>query len=520
MKDPGLDFVHRTADRVENPSYDISREQITWFSSWLLVGLSVFFGSGNLIGRGVGLMLILVVGLGGAKFYEGGYGYRIVLRAIKNYRNSRRQGAIDPVTDTKTPPISVGPVGLWLGIEQRSLPTLVLVDYIAGTGTILLSGTGWNVNGLDPEERASEEKRFTEAMIDLSSGAGVGRYAMGFTLSYGSRRVRVAPLLADVLSLIHPDFRPADGVFKNERDEAASKDLDDRFSLIAAYSATPVSLATITIRLPDEWVRLLRSGDIALLSPEEVMESDLASLARNAVEALERTGISNPHCLDLLDGYAALQLNRNLAHFDKFDIDTHQLSFSLENDLITPEDAIKQLTSWEPLPSQKILIGRNYMLMDGTYFRFLKTRRVLRPWFLPGALQPAQFFQHPRVWATSGVCSRIIPAEKELSRSKRFIVFQRAKLQSESTKYYTLQERREQTRLEKKQDELVVSGGPALRFWRLHAVCATSLEDLDKGTKELTSELKKLSFRAHTLNSGVEQVDAFLALILGVTPIR
>lgn len=506
-------------------SFNIKR-QGGWILSCFGLGMALFTLD-SLPFKVVGLF-VLLIGVLGAKKYQDGLGYRIVIHVFKSLRQrAKTKGVtnIDELELTDEAPIDVSIMSYpAVDDEGRSFRIGVAYNPEDNCDTFLVTASGIEHPGADPLELMRQEDLYIEGIAEVLANYD-GR--VGFALLYISRPVNGLRqqiweglnLDPDVLNAktfdSHDDFAYANATVE-ERQATSLKQ-----SQLAAevYEADVIRAVAMTVPRPGDWPKVKGGLIDGALTAEQLEEAPVVKLALMLESELGSRGIADATILDRIDFAKYVRTS-----WDMVDIKNWNLQLQMLDPINNPEVIANGLDEW---PAHEVTAGKSrrggyYQKTDNTYHRILQAKRFLTSQVDIGELNElfdVNLLGFPRdVGLAVTLCGDSVNPNIERGILKRQSVIQAAiegKRKGET--YETDEDIERSSSKRRKETALYRSRSIALSYNVFIVVSATTLKTLDKATDQVKRRSKRKRVLLRSIKWETRQLRALFTALLGVS---
>ena len=513
-------------DFTEGKLYDLRVSQWMWFFAWFFYGLVGIFAIPTLWVSVPFAAISLMIGAFGAWTYDEGAGYQI-------FADHRTSGAMTKrgldeadgtsIAGENNVDLNLSLAGIPLGIESATSPCARDIGHVLPTGFIIngeLSRIAFVVRygssqrpALDWNRRMEAEQRIVDVIAEAAASVDHDREHLSLGHSITMRPVNMQHTL-DLLAndTLHFDFvRPKPGTPEAKMTSV----LQERLKKVGTKSNDTVNTYAVTIDLSDVWARQMRAGE----KLERIDESSLFMLVNHIVHGLRQAGQPNAEALNLLELDEWIRIVRTINGAGKLHSSLYERRKRFKK--MTMEDVIEDLANGSPWPFEFVKLGRDFLYMDGSYFRIWRTIRFEgSKRFRPGGMLGLQFPKTPHEsrWNTTTLVGSIRSAVAEEAKMTRMIVWSEAARDAdkERGKYQSARDKDVRGRPGEQQTRLYRQGAPVFKFNRYTVVAAPNRMTLRMYTTATLAAHAFRSVKLRLITLPVRQIRAFTVALLGI----
>lgn len=459
-------------------------------------------------------------------------------------------------TDTATPefPIEIrealGDVELNRIMEQFNEESFTLGTVYSkedNSDTAFVVGTGMKSANADAADSFMGRKRVVEALSHVAIESDA---LPSVSLIYSTRPLDMLPIMAWRAENLDPEVTNARSIeLKNlgtNKDGTPILDEEAFFNAsIAERQAASINMMTakssvdgqessmaigITVPRPSNWKKR-RDGTLdGLLTPKQLQDAPITSLALLLEQELASAGVSDVAALSETDINRFIRSKWDVKGIRQWHTRLAEHVVANAAHLFGDEEAKKSAPEPTPAPSPwpeyKIVpgvskSGKSFLFIDGTYHRVLQVRKFGKtkifaddfvPMFASQDIQPASM-----TGITVSVCGDVINVENEQKMlTRRIVIRQAINSERKGDRYETPAEREKAGALENKQFMLHYGGAFALSYNVYVTISAVTPDLLDEVEKRVRTHARLSRITLRYISDESRQLRAFATANFGV----
>ncbi|MDB5159969.1 MAG: hypothetical protein JWO99_232 [Candidatus Saccharibacteria bacterium] len=506
-------------------SFNVKR-QGGWFIGCLFVALSLISLDSSvtkIVGVGV-----IGIGLLGARKFQDGLGYRIMLVIVGSLRHrAKAKGvtSIEQLRVTEKAPIDISAMSYpAVDDEGRSFRIGVFYNPEDNCDTFVVVGSGVKHPGADALDLMRQEDLYIDGIAEVLANYD-GR--VGVALPYISRPVNMLrqelweglnldPAVLDA----EPFDSDDDFLYANASvEERQATALMQSRAAAELYEADVVRAVAMTVPRPSSWPKVKNGLIGGSLTPEQLEEAPVVKLALLLESELRSRGIEDAAILDRIDIAKYVR-----SGWDMVNIQDWYVQLETADPLNNPDVISEGLDEW---PSHEIVTGKSrrggyYSQTDGTFHRPLQAKRFLTSEAAVGEFDQI-FDTHdlgfPRdVGIAVTLCGDAVNPYTERNLLRRQMVIQSAVQNQKKGESLETDEDYERSQNKKRRESaLYRSKSIALSYNVFVVVSATSLKALDVATEKVIKRAKRNHIALRTVKWELRQIRALFTTLLGVS---